>query len=145
MKKIRTLLLAVAVTMVAACGKDMPPPVQADTGALVIKEIHVAPAGQGGATSQQPMTPRTPMVVEVRGAAGSPSQLASVEVKLIELRTGVIAGTATGKLSGGGSMLALQIPGSPDLAPGRYLVEVKLDGVLAGSRDVDVFGATPEG
>lgn len=143
MKKVRTLLVVVAVTMAAACGKEVPPSVQAKASALVIKEIRVGPAAEGGSASSQPLTPRTPIAVEVRGSGGEPSQLAAVEVKLIELKTGAIAGTANGKLSGGGSMLALQIPGDSDLAPGRYLVEVELDGLLAGSRDVDVFGSRP--
>lgn len=143
MKMISTLALAVAVMMVAACGKDVATPAQTGAGAPMIREIHVG-SGEGGGAAQQ-LGPRSPVLVQVHGAGGDQTQLAAVEAKLIELKTGAVVGTATGSLHGGGDVLALKVPHDADLAPGRYLVEIRLDGRLAGSRDVDVFEATAGG
>lgn len=109
---------------------------------FVIQEVKVGAADAGSVEPKQALMQNKPIRVEIRSVPSNSPKMARVDVKLIELKTGLVAGTATSQLSGSGESAAVELKSSNEWLPGRYLIEVRIDGKLSASRDIDVFGAS---
>lgn len=142
MKVINLLLLISLATLIAACGKEGPKLAQTSDAGFVIQEVKVGAADAGSVEPKQALMQNKPIRVEIRSVPSNSPKMARVDVKLIELKTGLVAGTATRQLSGSGESAAVELKSSNEWHPGRYLIEIRIDGKLSASRDIDVFGAS---
>ncbi|MFO3707566.1 hypothetical protein ACI6Q5_21960 [Xanthomonas codiaei] len=142
MKAINLLLLISLAALVVACGKEEPKPAQTLDAGAVIQEVKVGAADAGSAELKQALTQNKPIKVEIRSVPSSSPKVAKVDVKLIELKTGLVAGTATSEILAKGGSAVVELKSANQWPPGRYLIEVRIDGKLSASRDIDVFGAS---
>ncbi|MEA9826670.1 hypothetical protein VDG09_03200 [Xanthomonas campestris pv. raphani] len=142
MKVINLLLPISLAALVVACGKEEPKLAQTLDAGVVIQEVKVGAADAGSVEPKQALMQNKPIRVEIRSVPSNSPKVAKVDVKLIELKTGLVAGTATGQLSGSGESAVVELKSSNEWPTGRYLIEVRIDGKLSASRDIDVFGAS---
>lgn len=103
-----------------------------------IENILIGKAVEVGQTPPKPQTPDDP--IEVSVASVGTIQGAALMAKLIALKNGEQAAISTQSLTTDGpTTTAIVFKPDPVWEAGRYLVEVTVDGKLAGQRDVDVF------
>lgn len=137
--------LAIAITIAASgCQPDgqqqTTPVVEATSQAaspLEVDEINVGPSSGDDGTIGQSQTPTTPIFVAVKTLGMT--QGADLQVKLFDLTNGQQAVIQTKRIKTD-TPTTTEIILKRDQAwdPGRYLVEVTLDGKLVGQRDIDV-------
>lgn len=104
-----------------------------------ISEISVS---DGSGDSPEPTNVDDPIVVIVRSTGRT--QGADLEIKLFALANGAVAASRTLRLDGtSGAEQSVAFENAEPWEPGRYLVEVTLDGKLAGHRELDVVAGDP--
>lgn len=109
MKVINLLLLISLAALVVACGKEEPKLAQTLDAGVVIQEVKVGAADAGSVEPKQALMQNKPIRVEIRSVPSNSPKVAKVDVKLIELKTGLVAGTATSQLSGNGESAAVEL------------------------------------
>ncbi|WP_024889983.1 hypothetical protein [Luteimonas huabeiensis] len=106
---------------------------------LRVAEIIAGPPG--AAASPRPATPTDPVEIVLR-TAGHAAAGSALEVKLIALADGQTVGAETVRLEAGGSEEHIvRFEREAPWTPGRYLVEVTLDGNLAGHQELEIHPA----
>ena len=139
---IRVLALAVGCALASACqqGADSAAaPKQAAAAPLQIAAIHVGPGAKDAPPAPQTAQQPVRVQIDTRGSSAG----AQLQVKLIELKSGRQVGLVERRIVAAGP-LATQLkldPPSTRWNPGRYLIEISLDGKLAEQRDFDIFEA----
>ncbi len=122
-----------AVTEPAAVGSQAVP--------IVIEEIVVGKADSAPGTPE-PLTPEDDIRVVLKTNASS--KTGELEVKLFDIGNGKQVDIRNERITSdnaGATELIFKHNGG--WAPGRYMLELKIDGQLAGQRDFDVIALPP--
>lgn len=129
-----------AVVLAAAlcgCKPDAPSARVAPEPEFRVAEVRVV-TGAEKAGPAGPQSADKPVVVRIRTAGRSNGQ--TLQARLVELSTGVEMGLLSQGPKPGEAATALSFtPPSGGWTPGRYLLEITLDGKLVSQQDIDIF------
>lgn len=147
--KLMVLVLAASVMSAAAgCRQNaddanIAQSASADAQApTVVEEIVIGNRDDSASTPTAPLTPKDDIYVILK--TNVPSKGGNLEVVLFDIGNGKRVGIRTETISPdhpGTSKLTFR--SNDGWAPGRYLLEIKIDGKLAGRRDFDVIDLPP--
>lgn len=150
MNEARSLLLAISVSLaLAGCNQNAEeaPRTPAEVPATeqvptVVEEIIVGNGDDSSSTPPAPLTPKDDIDVVLR--TNVPSKGGNLEVALFDIGNGRQVGVQKERIApdhAGTSKLTFK--SKDGWAPGRYMLEIKIDGKLAGQRDFDVIDLPP--
>jgi hypothetical protein len=147
----RNLLLLLALPGAVSChhesgeGSAASGPIAA-AAPFAIQEVRLGVGVEAGPRARlTPLTTRDP-VTAVLVTTGSPNGV-QLAARLLCLMTGKDVGPIAMRLDGKAAVtpVVLRFPAAADQVPGRYTLEIRLNGKLAAKRYFDVAPATPDG
>lgn len=136
------LVIFIVLFMTAACQPTTPAHISAEAKqqdkALEIVEVLIGPASDSA--SLRPITLNDSIYVTVHTTGKSAN--AKMLVQVFALANGVVVGAKTIKLdTSSNSRQSFRFHNDSPWEPGRYLVEVTLDGKLASQSELEIYAS----
>ncbi|MDR6672915.1 hypothetical protein [Xanthomonas sp. 1678] len=136
-KAVAVVAILLAGALSAACQKKEPESKSASTvSPLSVVEVRLGTAENG---MPKPQTADAPILADVKLQGAARGQV--LRAKLLDLRDGQQVGVAERSIDESAHVQSFRFENAQGWKPGRYMLEVTLDGKLASQQDVDVVGA----
>jgi len=136
-KGVAVAAILLACVLSVACQKKEPEQKSASpVSPLSVVEVRLGAAENG---MLKPQTADAPILASVKLQGAARGQM--LRAKLLDLRDGQQVGVDERSITQSAQVQSFRFENAQGWKPGRYMLEVTLDGKLASQQDVDVMGA----